>query len=701
MMSKVLQFRRWIGMRQLVVIVLCAFAATSLVSAQPGQRITPNFKDAEIGQVIEAVAAATGKTIIPDPRVRAQVTMLSSTAMSPSAFYEAFLALLSVHQFIAVETGGIVRILPDANARQMPSNDLPGRVSSTSDELVTQIVSVQNVSAAQLVPVLRPLMPQAAHLAAYPASNILIISDRANNVNRLMRIVQRIDRVGDTDVDVVNLQNASSGEVVRIVNSFFQQQAAAEGGGATVRVIADERSNSLLIGGDQSQRLKVKALIAHLDTPLDSGGDTQVRYLRYADAEKLATRLKEQVGATIAIAGGPGAAGAAGAAPSAPTGITSDRSVTIWAEPETNALVVTAPRKIMQSLMAVVDKIDIRRAQVLVEALIVELNDTNGASLGVSWVIDGINENKAVGGFLPSGASSPVVNLAAIAQDPSATNLANAPSGFSVGIGRLANTGINFAAVVNAIRSNAKNNVIATPSTVTLDNQEAELKVAREVPFLTGQFTNTGAATGSVNPFQTVQRQEVGLILKVTPQISDENVLLKIELESSQLEGATAGGVANLNQITSKRSIKTSVLIDDGGTVVLGGLLSDSLTSSESRVPFLGRIPIVGELFRDRSGTKEKRNLMLFLRPRILHDGIDAQIETNTKYNYMREEQRKQGRGEYFPLLPGAKKPMLPPVPPPPAKSATPKDIADDAATNKTEAAPAAAEPANDEPPTP
>ncbi|HRX91016.1 MAG TPA: type II secretion system secretin GspD, partial [Steroidobacteraceae bacterium] len=684
-----------------VVIVLCAFAATSLVSAQPGQRITPNFKDAEIGQVIEAVAAATGKTIIPDPRVRAQVTMLSSTAMSPSAFYEAFLALLSVHQFIAVETGGIVRILPDANARQMPSNDLPGRVSSTSDELVTQIVSVQNVSAAQLVPVLRPLMPQAAHLAAYPASNILIISDRANNVNRLMRIVQRIDRVGDTDVDVVNLQNASSGEVVRIVNSFFQQQAAAEGGGATVRVIADERSNSLLIGGDQSQRLKVKALIAHLDTPLDSGGDTQVRYLRYADAEKLATRLKEQVGATIAIAGGPGAAGAAGAAPSAPTGITSDRSVTIWAEPETNALVVTAPRKIMQSLMAVVDKIDIRRAQVLVEALIVELNDTNGASLGVSWVIDGINENKAVGGFLPSGASSPVVNLAAIAQDPSATNLANAPSGFSVGIGRLANTGINFAAVVNAIRSNAKNNVIATPSTVTLDNQEAELKVAREVPFLTGQFTNTGAATGSVNPFQTVQRQEVGLILKVTPQISDENVLLKIELESSQLEGATAGGVANLNQITSKRSIKTSVLIDDGGTVVLGGLLSDSLTSSESRVPFLGRIPIVGELFRDRSGTKEKRNLMLFLRPRILHDGIDAQIETNTKYNYMREEQRKQGRGEYFPLLPGAKKPMLPPVPPPPAKSATPKDIADDAATNKTEAAPAAAEPANDEPPTP
>ncbi|MBK6599256.1 MAG: type II secretion system secretin GspD [Proteobacteria bacterium] len=677
-MSKVLSVRHWLSVRLLVVASLCALAATSLVSAQPGQRITPNFKDAEIGQVIEAVAAATGKTIIPDPRVRAQVTMLSSTAMSPSAFYEAFLALLSVHQFIAVETGGIVRILPDANARQIPANDLPNRVSSTSDELVTQIISVQNVSAAQLVPVLRPLMPQAAHLAAYPASNILIISDRANNVSRLMRIVQRIDRVGDTDVDVINLQNASSGEVVRIINSFFQQQAAAEGGGAAVRVIADERSNSLLVGGDQAQRLKVKALIAHLDTPLDSGGDTQVRYLRYADSEKLATRLKEQVGATIAISGGPAAAGAA---PAAATGVTSDRSVTIWAEPETNALVITAPRKIMQSLMSVVDKIDIRRAQVLVEALIVEINDTNGASLGVSWVIDGSKADQAVGGFLPNGAASPVVNLAAAARSATPANLANVPGGFSVGVGRLADTGINFAAVINAIRTNAKNNVIATPSTVTLDNQEAELKVAREVPFLTGQFTNTGAAAGSVNPFQTVQRQEVGLILKATPQISDENVLLKIELEDSQLEGATAGGVADLNQITSKRSIKTTVLIDDGGTVVIGGLLSDSLSSSESRVPFLGKIPLIGELFRTRTGDKAKRNLMLFLRPRILHDGIDAQIETNNKYNYMREEQRKQGRGEFFPILPGAKKPMLPPAPPPPVKplkaAPTPKEVAE------------------------
>jgi general secretion pathway protein D len=396
--TKYLFLRRW-----LALAAVLAVAATTVVSAQPGQRITPNFKDAEIGQVIEAVSAATGKTIIPDPRVRAQVTMLSSTAMSPDAFYEAFLALLSVHQFIAVETGGIVRIMPDANARQVPSNDLPDRVSTTSDELVTQVVAVQNVSAAQLVPVLRPLMPQAAHLAAYPSSNILIISDRANNVNRVMRIIRRIDQVGDAQVDVVTLQNASSAEVVRIINSFFQQQAAAEGGGLAVRVIADDRSNSILVGGDKGQRLKVKALIAHLDTPLDNGGDTQVRYLRYADAEKLATRLQGQVGATIAIAGGPQAAGGpAGGGAAANV----DRSVVIWADPETNAIVVTAPPKVMKSLMSVVDRIDIRRAQVLVEALIVEVNDSNGASLGVSWAVDGSREDQAVGGFLPAGAAS-------------------------------------------------------------------------------------------------------------------------------------------------------------------------------------------------------------------------------------------------------------------------------------------------------
>src|SRR5581483_5359543 len=352
----------------------------SVASAQQTGRITPNFKDADLTQITEAVGAATGKTFIIDPRVRAQVTMLSSTPMTPAAFYQAYLAILQVHGFIAVQNGDIVKVLPDANARQVPAIDLPDRVSSTSDEIVTQVVDVKNVSAAQLVPILRPLMPQYAHLAAYTASNLIILSDRANNVNRIVRIIRRIDQVGDSDVEIVPLQNASSAEIVRVINSLYTgaQAAGAEGGG-TVKVVADERSNSVLISGDQSQRLRIRALVAHLDTPLESGGDTQVRYLHFADAEKIAPKLKEQITGVAQAAAGtaPGAA----ASPQAQA----EKSAMVWADPQNNALVITAPPKIMRAVMSIVDKLDIRRPQVLVEAVIVEVNTDKTAQLGVNW----------------------------------------------------------------------------------------------------------------------------------------------------------------------------------------------------------------------------------------------------------------------------------------------------------------------------
>src|SRR5436190_2447607 len=526
------------------LLVLLAFTATGIVSAQNaghtnGQRITPSFKDAEIGQVIEAVAAATGKTIIPDPRVRAQVTMLSQTPMTPDAFYEAFLALLSVHQFVAVESGGIIKIVPDANARQMPNIDLPSHVKSGSDELITQVIAVHNVNAAQLVPVLRPLMPQAAHMAAYPTGNILILSDRASNVSRMMRIIERIDQEGDNAVDIISLQHASAAEVVRVVNTFFSQQSGQEGGGggSPSRVIADDRSNSVLVGGEKSLRLRIKALIAHLDTPLESGGDTQVRYIQFADAEKLAAKLTEQISATVAITSG--AAPAGGGAPTGGVGASADRSTTIWAEPETNALVITAPAKIMRSLMGVVDKLDIRRMQVLVEAIIVDINVNKNAELGVNWAVWSNDDDTRI----PVGTfQQPIggVNLTSLAQsidNPSGGNPLLG-TGTTFGIGRIAATGVNFAAMLRAIQGDSNTNVIATPSAVTMDNQEAELKVAQEVPFVTGQFTNTTAATGgSVNPFQTIQREEVGTILKVTPTISPEGsaVMLKISIESSSI----------------------------------------------------------------------------------------------------------------------------------------------------------------------
>ncbi len=662
-----------------LLTALLAVSAAGPLPAQPasGARITPNFKDADITQVIEAVAAATGRSIIVDPRVRAQVTMLSSTPMTPDQFYEAFLALLQVHGFVAAPSGDLLKIIPDANSRTMPGNDLPDTLSATSDEIVTQVVSVTNVSAAQLVAILRPLMPQNAHLAAYPSSNMLILADRANNVNRMLRIIRRIDQASDADIEVVAMQNASAAEVVRTMTALNPAQASAEGGLTPLRVVADDRSNSILLAGDKTQRLRARTLIAYLDTPLASGGDTRVRYLRYADAEKIATKLKEQVQgvATGSTTGGP--ATAAGA----------DRSTIIWAEPETNALVITAPAKTMNSLMAVIDKLDIRRAQVIVEAIIVEVSADKSAELGVNWLVDGSRADNAVGGFVEPVGGVSIVDLARAAADP--TTLTSVPRGTTVGVGRLGGGGVDFAAVLRALRGDSTTNIIATPSIVTMDNQEAEIKVAQEVPFVTGQYTSTGNNSGNnFNPFQTIQRQEVGTILKITPQINEgDSVMLKIEQESSSI-AATSSGAVDL--VTNKRTISTHVLIEDGGTVVLGGLIQDSQTGGEQRVPFLGRIPVVGEAFKSRSAKKTKTNLMVFIQPRILRDGLDAAYETNQKYNYMRDQQRKLGpQREVLPLLPGTPRAILPELPPASEKPVVPADSAAPTAVTSTPAAPA------------
>ncbi len=658
--------------------LLCV--AGGLAPAQQAQRITPNFKDADIGQVIEAVSAATGKNIIIDPRVRAQVTMLSSTAMSPDAFYEAFQALLQVHGFVAVPSGNVIKVIPDAAAKTAAGNDLPGKVSRYSDEFVTQIVTTNNVSAAQLVSILRPLMPQSGHLVAYPPTNILIISDRSNNVSRMMRIIQRIDQTSDSDFQIVPLSNASATEIVRVMSALIAAQAQGEGGTPSVRLVADDRTNSVLMSGDKNQVLKYKARIAYLDQPLENGGDTQVRYLQYADAEKIAAKLKEQLSGSTA--GAPGAAGAAAAA---------DRSATIWAEPETNALVITAPPKTMRSLMSVVDRLDIRRAQVHVEAIVVEVSADKSAELGVNWLVNGASADKAAGGFVEPVGNVSIIDLARAVDNPA--SLTTVPRGLTIGIGRLGSAaGVDFAAVIRALRGDSTTNIIAQPSLTVLDNQEAQIKVTQEVPFVTGQFTNTGGNNnGSVNPFQTIQRQEVGTILKITPQINvGDSVTLKIEQESSSLAGTAAGAV---DLITNKRTINTTIIIEDGGTVVLGGLISDTQTNGEQRVPLLGRIPIIGEAFRTRSAKKNKTNLLVFIQPRILRDGTDTAIETNQKYNYIREQQQQLSpRGEILPLLPGNKTKVLPPLPEPaPRPLPVPKPDTAAAQPSTPKAAPAPA----------
>jgi general secretion pathway protein D len=509
------------------------------------------------------------------------------------------------------------------------------------------------------VPILRPLIPQYGHLAAYPASNMLIISDRASNVNRMVRIVQRIDQTGDQNIDVIPMQHASAAEVVRIINSLYTSAAAEGGGMPTVKMVADERTNSVLVSGEASQRLRLKTLVTHLDTPLEAGGDTQVRYLRYADAEKIAQKLTGQVQGIVA-ATAPGA-GAAGAAAPVSSG-TVDKNVTIWAEPQTNALVVTAPPKVMRSIMSIVDRLDIRRAQVLVEAILVEMSYDKSMDLGINWIV---GDTDSRGNTLPAGGFIQPIDGTGIGQiiqgvlNPE--SIAALPSGLTAGFGQIIENGTSWAALIRAIGGIGNTNIIATPSVVTLDNEEAEIKIAQEVPFVTGQYTNQGVSgsTGVVNPFQTIQREEVGNILKITPQINEgDSVMLKISQEASSI-AASSQQVSTTDLITNKRTISTNVMVEDGGIIVLGGLISDEVRESKSQVPFLGSIPLIGELFKTRSVDKVKTNLMVFIRPRVIRDGVDAALETNAKYNYVRDQQLNRNNGR-VPLMPSERQPTLP-----------------------------------------
>lgn len=629
---------RTVGMWARTTLLLTAAVAVLAVSPRLGAQatITPNYKDADLAQVIEAVGAITGKNFIIDPRVKAQVTMISSTPMSDEAFYEAFLSILQVYGFVAVPSGDVIKILPDANARQMPGWEGAAENNRRADDIVTQVILVRNVAAAQLVPILRPLIPQYGHLAAHPASNMLIISDRAANVERILTIVRRIDQSGDDEYEVIRLTHASAAETVRVVSAL--QQGSGADGGKAVTVVADERTNSILVSGDKNDRLRMRTLIAHLDTPLEDGGDTQVRYLRYSDAVELATKLETQYQN-------------ASQDPTVPPTATAD--VSIWADEQTNALVITAPPKIMRSMMAVIDKLDIRRAQVLVEAIIVEVSGDATDQLGITWAALATDD---IVGFTDSDLTTSITDFAGLLGDGDATTLAPLQNGATFGVGSIRDSGSGWAAIIQALEADSDTNIVASPNIVTLDNEEAEINVGQEVPFVTGSFSNTGSTGGAVNPFQTVQREQVGVKLKITPQINEGNaVLLKLEQEISAL--AAKGEAVDL--VTTNRTLTTSVIVEDAGILVLGGLLQDNITEQVQKVPVLGSIPLLGRLFRSEKVTLNKINLMLFIKPTILRDSVATAYETNEKYRLIREMQfvDDPDRGLFFrdidaPVLP-------------------------------------------------
>jgi len=637
------------------LFALCLLGALLLASHANAQdvgqdmTITPNFKEADIREIVEAVSQVTRENYIIDPRVNAQnVTMLSSTPMSPAAFYEAFLSILEVHQLAAVRSGDVIKIIPNAAARQY-GGAIGARGAAGYDDIVTQVIQLQNVGATALVPILRPLVPQWGHLVAHQGSNILILSDRAGNVSRMMSIIRRIDQSSDDDVEVVPLQHASAAEVVRVLTALVQAPRA-DGAPVTTSLVADARTNSVLIGGDKNGRLKLRTLVAHLDTPLEEGGDTQVRYLRYADAEELAGKLQQQYAGTAA-GGAAGAAGAAGGNP--------NEQISVWADTQTNALIVDAPPKIMRSLMTVVDKLDIRRAQVLVEAIVVEVTLDKTAELGVTWAIEGSGTDAPIATTNFPTFGSGVVQLAGALEGDGTTNPTSLiGEGVSLGVGRISDSGVSFAAVLRALQGDADTNILSTPSVVTTDNEEATLNVGQEVPFVTGSFTNTGGGGGgTVNPFQTVNREQVGLELIITPQINEGNsLLLDIKQEISGIAQSSQGAV---DLITNERTIETTVIVDDGQVLVLGGLIQDNLRESEQRVPVLGSIPLLGNLFRARRTEFVKTNLLVFIRTKILRDAESIAIETESKYRFA-EDLIEGQRGTGVPLMPGAERPGIP-----------------------------------------
>ena len=605
------------------------------------EEITLNLKDADISALIGTVADVTGKNFIVDPRVKGKVTVISARPMNTEEVYQVFLSILRVHGFAAVPSGRVIKIVPDVNAKQDSIPTEPGKVPAEGDQMVTRVVPIEHVPAAQLVPILRPLVPQQGHLAAYPATNVLIISDRAANVERLVEIIRRIDQESSSEIEVIPLQHASAAEVVRILNSLRRTQPGQQAQAGGPVVIADERTNSVLLGGDRSRRLRLRALISHLDTPLQQGGNTHVVYLKYAKAEdlvKVLTGVSSSIEAEQKKKAGPQVG-----------------KVSIQADAAANALVINAPPDVFRSLQNVIRQLDIRRAQVLIEAVIAEISFDRAMELGVQWrATTDVNKTGVIGGT--NFDNTTPINTAAA--NPLAVG-----NGFSIGYFEgtstiLGTEILNLGALVKLLANDSNTNILSTPSLVTLDNEEAEIVVAKNVPFITGQFTNTGANQGATNPFQTIQRQDVGLKLKVTPQINEgDSIKLDIDQENSSISETGVAGASDI--VTNKRSISTSVMVRDGQVVVLGGLISDQLTESVQKVPLLGDLPVLGNFFKSRRTTKTKRNLMVFLRPVILRDAATETRISGDKYNFIRGlqlEERRRG----IELMPDKAAPLLP-----------------------------------------
>jgi general secretion pathway protein D len=629
---------------------------------------SPNFKGTEIAEFINIVGKNLKKTMIVDPNVRGKVNVRSYDLLTEKQYYQFFLNVLEVYGFSAVEMdNNIVKIIrnKDAKTSSIPvvGNENPG----AGDEMVTRVVEVKNVTVRELTPLLRQLSDQAGggNVVNYDPANVIMLTGTAAVVNRLVQIIERVDKAGDQDVQIISLKYASAGEMVRIVEAMNKSGQGKSAGTPTFlipTIVADERTNSVIVSGEVKARERVARLVSRLDSELESNGNTRVYHLKYAKSEdmvKVLQGVSESIEADSSTA-------------STTSRKSKTRNVSIDAHEDTNTLVITAQPDMLRSLEAVIRQLDIRRAQVLIEAIIVEVFEGDGINLGVQWYSEqggfsqfsnGVAPISSVAAAAEAARSTPgAIGSTIISDNGTTTKNENQPdtkgdySLLAQVLGSVSGTmfGImknDWGAIVQAVSSDTNSNLLSTPSITTLDNEEAYFIVGQEVPIITGAQTGSNNS----NPFQTVERQEIGIKLKVTPQINEgSGVQLTIEQEVSSVSGATGVDIS-----INKREIKTTVMADDGATVILGGLIDEDVQESVQKVPLLGDIPFIGHLFKSTSNTKRKRNLMVFLRPTIVRDGKLMNDLSREKYNYIRaiEIQKKEAGLE---LMSDEKLPILP-----------------------------------------
>ncbi|MBS3964906.1 MAG: type II secretion system secretin GspD [Methylomonas sp.] len=603
--------------------LLLSFAQTA--RSEEAKLFSLNFKDVDIRALIETVADATGKNFVIDPRITGNITVVTSTPMRASQVYDVFLSILKVHGFAAVTTGGIIKIVPTQSAKQDGDPGELKQIIRGGDEQQTRIVQLHHVDAGQLVQTLLPLMPQYAFLAAVPESNNLIISDTAANVARLEAMVSQVDKSDAQVLEVIQLQHASAADLIQPINNLIATINAGKATATAPPMVADERTNSIIIGGHPDTRLQMRTLIASLDGPIEKDGNTEVIYLRFAKAKEMVETLTGVGSAKDDKAEKP------------KTKASTDKNFDIRADEAINALIITAPSDVMRNLKQVIRQLDIRRAQVHIEAIIAEVTYDKLQQLGVEWQTDIDGPGGIVAGRTRGGRDS--LDLAAFA-----TSL-----GKGMNIGYLA--GSELKALINAFASNTNVNILSTPSLVTLDNEEASIMVGENIPLTTGQFA---PAPGINQPFNTIQRQDVGIKLKVLPQINEgDAVKLKVTQEVSSVTGP---------ERFTKRQIETSVLVDDGRILVMGGLIEDKVNETVDSVPLLGDIPLLGYLFRTTNTSVKKTNLMVFLRPQIIRDTRQSGEVTQDKYHAIREKQQKFIE-EGLHLMPDEPQPLLESLP--------------------------------------